>query len=236
QLRRLARARPDRLDLAGLVREQIELALALSRGLLQVGGGRSNVAQPSVGLPVGGERAEVSVARGAVEERGLRLVLEEPQRAVLAVDLDQPGPELRERRRRGELAADPPTALPVGPERAREDHLAILGPRLRTLGRVEAGLDLRGAAPAYELRAGAGAGHQRQRHRDHRLAGAGLAGEDGQAGRRLEVEIVDDPETADVQLAEHARILATATDISGSRIAGQVELLADPGQEARAGR
>ena len=90
---------------------------------------------------------------------------------------------------------------PSAPTRPRQDDLAVLGPLLGPGGRVEPRLDLgRRRARADELRARRAAERERDADRDHRLAGAGLAGEDGEPGCGLEVELVDHAETGDVQL------------------------------------
>src|SRR5436853_5470023 len=47
---------------------------------------------------------------------------------------------------------------------------------------------------------------------DHRLAGARLPGEDAEAGSGFDIELVDHAETRDVELSQHARILARASD------------------------
>ena len=62
-------------------------------------------------------------------------------------------------------------------------------------------------ALANEVRAAARADRERDAGGDHRLAGAGLAREDGEPGGGLDVELVDHAQTGDVQLPEHARIL-----------------------------
>src|SRR5262249_12567559 len=85
-------------------------------------------------------------------------------------------------------------------------------------GNVEPGLDP-GRARTRRNQMGAGPSPGREGHtdREHRLACPGLTREYGEPGRQLEIEIRDDAEAADVQLAEHARILAAGADITARR-------------------
>ena len=134
------------------------------------------------------------VAREPVEEGGLGRCREQPLRLVLPVHLDERGAEVGERRRRGDLAADPRGALAVGRHGAREHDLAVLGPLPRVGGRVEPRLHARRLRTSTDERgARSGAEREREAHGHHRLARAGLAGEHGQARVDLQVEIVDDP-------------------------------------------
>ena len=103
-------------------------------------------------LTVGPERDEVRVPREAIEERGLGGRREQPLALALAVVLEQAGPERGERRRRGELPADPRGRSPVPGDRSREDHLAVLRPLLGVDGRVEPSLHVRGARAVADQR------------------------------------------------------------------------------------
>ncbi len=83
-------------------------------------------------------------------------------------------------------------------------HLVARQPRVdRRVGR-EGGRQV-GAGPAlaHDARIAALAEQQRQRVDQDRLAGAGLAGEDGEAGLEFEVERVDDDEVADRERLQH---------------------------------
>ena len=111
------------------------------------------------------------------------------------------------------MASCPPIrarALAVGAHAAGQDDLAVLCPRRPTpVGRIEAGLHLRGSgACAHEMGAGPCTGHEREADGDHRLARPGLAGQDVQPAEQLQVEVADDAEVRDVELMEHAGILA----------------------------
>ena len=94
----------------------------------------------------------------------------------------------------------------------------------------------------HEVGACPGSACEREPHGEHGLARSGLTGEDREPLGQLEIEVPDDSETADVELAEHRRILAGTTDIAdrrrdrGGRLTGvprKVELVSNPRQEAR---
>jgi hypothetical protein len=122
----------------------------------------------------------------------------------LTVDLDELRAELRECAGRRELAADTRRAAAVGAHRACEDHVAVLGPLGGRGGRVEQSLHLgRGLPGPHQLRAPTTPDRERDPHGDHRLARAGLAREHVETAVELEVQVIDHPETTDVQLAEH---------------------------------
>ena len=82
-------------------------------------------------------------------------------------------------------------------------HPATSGPRLRTGVEPRLHACRRRARPHQRGRRPA-ADREGEPDRHHGLAGAGLAGEDVEAGVELEVEVVDHPEAADVELPEHA--------------------------------
>ena len=210
----LSLERLHRLDLAHLIREEVQLSLSLT------GRGREGIERlPCVApaLPrvaVGGERDQMRVAGEPIEEAGLGRRRQQPLRLVLPVHLDQRRAEIGERGGSRELSADPGGALPVHAHGARQQDLAVLRPVGCVLGGIEARLDARGLrAGANERAVGPDAQRERQTDRHHRLAGPGLAREDVQTGMQVEIEVVDDPETADVQLPQHARSLSGAADI-----------------------
>ena len=154
---------------------------------------------------------------------------------MLPVHLDQGRAEVGERGCRGELPSDPAGALPVHAHGAREQDLSVLRPVGCVLGGIEARLDARGLrAGANERAVSSYAQRERQTDRHHRLAGPGLAREDVQTGMQVKIEVVDDPETADVQLPQHARSLSGAADIIAvrvvalARVARELELAPDP--------
>ena len=84
---------------------------------------------------------------------------------------------------------------------------------------VELGLDVRVVrARPDEARVGAGAEQEPDRLREDRLAGAGLARDRVQAGRELELGLVDQDEVLDSQPAQHRRH-ATAGNPTGTIVA-----------------
>ena len=138
------------------------------------------------------------------------------------------------------MASCPPTRaalLPVDAHGASEQNLAVLGPVRGALGGIEPRLDAGGLRAVTDERAvGSNAQCERQPHRHQGLAGAGLPREDVQAGVQVEIEVVDDPETADVQLPQHACTLPAGADIAVvpvRRITRQLELVAHPREEGR---
>ena len=235
--RGLADLRRHRLDLAHLVGEQIQHAFPVPSGLLQ-----------RLELPPGGLQTRVRAAIGRdlldvlgpgvpVEEGRLGAAVEQPKRLMLPVDLHETGAHVGERGRGGELAADPRRPTAVGHERARQDQLAVLRPLLRPGRRVEPRLDLgRPLARSDELGASPAAQRQRNTDRDHRLAGARLAREDGEPAGGLDVELADHAETGDVQLPKHERILAPDTDTAEEPLRSSSDPTAHPAGRTSRGR
>ena len=116
---------------------------------------------------------------------------------VLAVQIDQDAGQLAERRAGGERAVDEGAAAALRRDLAPQDHF----PAVR---RVEDGLDRRRVLPGPdEVGRGAAADQQPDGADEDGLAGAGLAGQDVQAGLELELEAVDDGQIADGEEAEH---------------------------------
>jgi len=215
----LARLRRHGADLVHLIGQQIQLALAVARGLGERRQLRRDGAPRGVRLGVRGEGDDVAVAAEAIEERGLCRGREEPLGVMLAVDLNETLAELGEGRRRGELPAHARRTLAVRANGAREDELTVLGVVRVVVGigrGVEPRLDpRRGGALADEGRRPAPAEGQSEANRHHRFAGPGLAGQHVQAGMQLEIEVVDDAQSGDAELVEHARSLARGTDGTG---------------------
>jgi hypothetical protein len=184
----------------------------VSSGLLQRFELPPGCLQARVHAPIREDPFDVGRPRVPVEEGGLGAAVEQPEGLMLPMDLHETGAHVGERGRGGELAADPRGPAAVGDERARQDQLAVLRPLLGP-GRGVEPPDLgRPLARSDELGASATAQRQRDTDRDHRLAGAGLAREDGEPAGGLAVELADHAETGDVQLPKHDRILAPDTD------------------------
>ncbi|MNT47886.1 hypothetical protein D3C72_1846360 [compost metagenome] len=151
-----------------------------------------------------------------VEQQPLRIGAQQQLVGVLSVDVDQLVPHFAQLCQRGRGAVDKSLAAAAGIDRTPQQHRAgaivgIVGIELalgqpgveRRVGR-EGGADA-GAGRAFAHDAGVGplAQHQGQGVDQDRLAGAGLAGEDGEARGEIQVERIDDDEIADGQAAQH---------------------------------
>ena len=207
--RALARLGADPFDLPHLVGEQVEFALAVASGLAQPVVLVRGLAEGVERLTVGGQRHEVFVAGEPVEERRLGHRRQQALGLMLTVDLDEVFAERGQRGRRGQLAGDARRALALGRDGPGQDDLAVLGPVVRVVGSIEPGLDP-GSLGSVAHQRGSGTRPEREREPGghHGLAGTGLSGEDVQAGVQRQVEIVDDAQPRDMELVQHARILA----------------------------
>ena len=125
----LTRLRPDVVDLAHLVGEQVDLALAIASGpgqLFDPGAERRHGADP---FAVGLERPQMCRSRVPIEELRLGVGPQQPLGVVLPVDLHELRTDLREGADRGELARDPDRALPPGADRSRQHQPFVVAPR-----------------------------------------------------------------------------------------------------------
>ncbi len=139
-------------------------------------------------IRMSGERIEQSHVLGGIEQR---LVL------VLTVQIDAARAELPQRRRRREHIVDEGTAASLGRDLAAHDDVRgapVLEDRLHG-GEV--------LARSNEIRAGAAAHEQIDRFDQHRLARAGFAGQDVQAGFEFDLEPVEDRQMAYSQESKH---------------------------------
>ena len=192
--------------------EQVELALARGGQLAQL----LQLAAQALQLAVGGRAG--AAARGllgpaeAVED--LQLGGGEGQLAmlVLAVEGEQALPQAPQVGDGGGAAVDVRAGAPVGAHAPREhDLLGVGGEQLAALavqlrGQREAALDIGLGGPgAHDPGARAPAEQQVEGVREHGLAGAGLAGEDVQPRRQLELGPLDQQQVLDAQLVQHAR-------------------------------
>ena len=127
--------------------------------------------------------------------------------------LDQRRTDIAEQRDRHRLVVDEGATAAVSALHAAQDEIALclkaalLQQITRGMARrhVEHGSDiaLRGTSADHRGIA-APAKRQRQCIEQDRLAGAGLAGEHGQAGGEIDVELVDDDDVADRKGGQHA--------------------------------
>src|SRR3569623_19135 len=132
---------------------------------------------------------------------------------VLAVDVDQPGAELLQRLHRHAVPVDEAARTPLGGYEPPRDAFAagvealLFQPRLqvRQCGDVETCAHIGAlAAVAHHAAVGAVAEREAKRVDQYRFAGAGLAGERGHAAAKIEFELGDDGEVADMQVRQHA--------------------------------
>src|SRR5690606_35684941 len=226
EARRLAVLEREPLELGGLKAQQLEL-----RAPLHVAAFR--LLEPRVCVlpcPVSGRDFARELPEPAVriEQRALVRALEQRLMRVLTVNIDEQradAPEVRERDRlivheglRAALGADDP------PQRAAllVIEAELLEPRERgvtgrafeqhaDLGPLRAVTDDARVRPVAEREA--------ERVDEDRLAGPGLAGDDGQAVAELDLDLVDHGEILDPDQAQHrtrsSAAPATRPDVSG---------------------
>ena len=132
---------------------------------------------------------------------------------LLAVDFDQEFGELAQRLNRHQLAVDVGARAAVRADHAAHDDLAVVLDRLRlepaqgTLGEPrEAGGDFGalGAVSARRRRRRGLPAIEQQRIDHDGFAGAGFAGQRGEARSELELRLIDDDEIAQLKMREHA--------------------------------
>ena len=119
---------------------------------------------------------------------------------VLAVEVDEVPTRLLEGGEGRHLAVDLGTGATGTRDRAREDHLVF------PLGGGESALDGRLVrTTAHHRGVDAPADEELERLDDERLARAGLPGDCRHAGAEDDVHVLNDPQLADAQFAEHGR-------------------------------
>jgi len=127
---------------------------------------------------------------------------------VLTVNVDQQLGRPAEHLQRYRLTAQPGTAAPIAADHAPYQQFAVIGDGLLSeqvaqLTASAGNIDGRGdfgplGTGAYHIGAGAAAGQQLQGIDNDGLAGAGLAGQHGQATAEFDFNAVDDREIADL--------------------------------------
>ena len=210
----------DLWPLVGAQRQRVQfvqLVSELLQALRAAGGARFRLVQCAAGrLPAGvgvGDGVQQRSGAGvAVQQRPLRGRSQQGLIGVLAVDVHQQLPELAQQAGRHRAAIDVRPRAAVGAHGAAQDAVAAVGqvvgiqPGQRCGHRrdVEHGrhLGLLGADPD-RLGARAFAQGQQQRVHHQRFAGAGLAGQRGEAGFELELGRLDDGEIFDAQSDQH---------------------------------
>ena len=169
-----------RLAIPGRAADARELVLRLAHRVERRGRRRHERVEPAEGV----DHAEV---RGRIEQ-GLVL--------VLSVQLDQAIRELLERAGGGERAVDEGAAAPLGGDLAPDEQLfpAVLEDRF----------DRRGVlAGAHQVARGASPEQQADGFDEDRLAGAGLAGQDVEAGVEFDLDRVNHRKVLNAQEAKH---------------------------------
>ncbi|EQD77883.1 Negative regulator of class I heat shock protein [mine drainage metagenome] len=147
-----------------------------------------------------------------IEQGQLLLALQQRLMLVLAVDLQQMRGQFAQLRQRHRAAVDPRARTARGGQHAAQAAVPVIVQGLRVQpsarggagGEVEFGADL-GAfrAAAHQCGVGARAAKQQQRVDQQRLAGAGLAGDHGQAGAQRDFGPGDYSQIANVQRRQH---------------------------------
>jgi hypothetical protein len=181
-----------RVELGDLEPQKVDLARPGSVVAPQFGEGRVDGGDRGARL---GERFEVDASE-AIDRAALGGRAEQRLVGVLAVQVDEIGAQLRQRRCRRQAAVDVGPAAPDAGHDPSQHHLAVAGD--------EPALDHGLVGPvAHDARIGAPADEQLDGLDQHGLAGAGLPGEGGHAGPEDERHVVDDAEVTDAQLGQH---------------------------------
>ena len=143
QCRCLARLGIHLVDLAHLVRQQIELSLPVARCDAECLDLRQQSLLPLERLSIGNRGLQVGRAREPVQEGRLGAAGEQTLGLVLTVDLDQVLAEGGQGGGCGELSGDPGRSLAVGGNGPGQDQLVVVGP-LASIDVDGAGIDVDG--------------------------------------------------------------------------------------------
>ena len=156
-------------------------------------------------------RLGVEAAEG-VEKRAVHMRIDHGAVIMLAVDLDQRRAELAQERDRDRLVVDEGAAAAIAALDAAEDEVALrldaaVGEKAAggmVGAEVEDGGDVALLGAVADERAVAAATKgEGKRIEEDRLAGAGLAGEHGQAAGEIDVEAIDEDDVTDREGDEH---------------------------------
>ena len=163
--------------------------------------------------------------REGVEDVALRVGVEQRLGLVLAVEVHQERAELAEDRRGGRAAVDPGARAALGRDLAAHDDARVLDVEAErfdlapgaAVEALEGAFDDRlGGAGTNAAARGPLAEEKSERVDEHGLAGAGLTGEDVEAGAEVEGDVGDGGEVADAEFGEHGQ----AVRRSGGRAVG----------------
>ena len=239
----LPRPGVERLDPFEADPQGLGLSRSLGRGGAQVGELGLGLAQLGVDDAVGGEVGGQGRTAERVEHLAVLVGAAQPPLVGLAVHRDEVLGELTEQPDGRGPTADVGPRAAVGRHRAHEDEpVGDVGAGLgRTseggvaLGEVEHALDDGTVgAGAHEPGVAAPTEQQAQPGDDHRLAGAGLAGEHREPAVERQGGVVDDAEVPDADLLDHA-VAAVAVGLLAAGGAAPA-LHRQAGTSRRAGR
>ena len=212
------------VDFLDLEVEEVAAALGVAGARLKGGEAGGGVAPGAVGLAVAVELLLVGAV--AVEEAELVGGREEVGVLVLGVEVDKVATELAELGEGGAAAVDVAAGGAGGEDlAANDDGLGVGGiggvvAGVAQAGGVEPGADFLGGglagavggldagavgAGAEDVGGGALAEEELEGAKEDALAGAGLAGDGGEAGSELDLEALDDGVVLDAQGFDHGR-------------------------------
>ena len=213
QLVLLARHQVGRVDLLGLVAQQVDALVA--RPVVP-----GEAIEPLLGTPKGLERLAAAgqelVGLGAsleIEPLPLQIGRGQAELLALAVDAQQRVGDRRQQAQRRRLIVEEDAAAPVAGDLPPHHQLLLLlaidagfaqqAPPLLAGRREHPGHRQPVGAGAQLVDRGPGAGEQRQRVHHQALAGSGGARDHVEAGAELDAGLLDHRQIANVQMREH---------------------------------
>ena len=146
-----------------------------------------------------------------VQHFALRAAVHQTLEFLLAVDLDEKFRQFPQSLDGHQLAVHIGARAAVGADHPAHHELAVEFDRLRvepaiaaagSAAKLAAHLGTFGAL-AHDVAAGPAAGDQQQGIDDDGFAGAGLAGQRGEAGLELEFRLIDENQIAQLQVSQH---------------------------------
>ncbi len=159
------------------------------------------------------------MAAESIEQVAVRRGVDQRPLVVLAVDFDQRAADVAHQRHAGRLVVDEDAGAAVGALDPAQDDVAVVVERVvgekrarRMVARhVEHRRDLTLLSPvAHQRCVAARAKRQRQSVKQDGFAGAGFAGQHRKAGRKIDVQPLDQDDIADRQSGEHAVLFCQA--------------------------
>ena len=208
-------AQLEGIEFLHLIAQQIEARMPVARSRFD-GNAAVHQRQPRGvrGAHLADQRFKLAEA---VEQFTLRGRAHQRLEFMLAMDVEQQLAHGAQHRQRNALAIEPGAAAAVIADHPAQDQFAFLGDRLLLEQVAQQAADARDidgrrqlatlGAGAHHFGAGAAATEQLQRIDQHRLAGAGLAGEHRQPAAEVDFDRIDDGQIADLQMSQHASAL-----------------------------